>query len=817
MSSFWLDIRYALRHLRRSPGFTATAVLTLALGIGATTSIFTLVYDVMLRPLPFTHPDRLVRIEERVAEFHDIYPVLPVNANHFVNWQRNSHTIQSIAVMHDDSMPMGTGDHPLQVSVLKATAGIFSVLDTQPRFGRAFTAEEAHPGHDRVVVLMDGLWRAQFQGDPNILGKTITLNGFPFTVIGIMPRGFRVPFVSSISGPNSDRAHPAEALVPLAFSNEQLQEVMGDFDYTGLARLKPGISAAQANAEIDALEHTISAGLAADEKATFSAKLTPLQEALVGHNRKPMLILLAAVTGLLLVGCINIANLLLARATDRRQQMAVAAALGASRTQMLRAAMREPIALALAGGALGILLAASIVPAMRRYMPPALDFRGPLHLDWVGAGCALLLVTLATVLAGIAPALMVSRTAPREVLHSESRLATESQGSKRVRGTLVAVEVAVSVALVLTTGLLTTSLIKLLRVDRGFDADCIVTAALDLPARAYSTLQSRSDFYREVLDRLRRLPGVEAAGLTSQLPLAGDRWIDMVRVPGDARPFAQIPTEHFRWISPGYFESIHLPQVAGRLLSASDEGKHVALISELTARTLWPGADPIGRQFNRAGQSEGPFTVIGVVKDARTISLAHADPMMVYMPYWYRCDSDGGILVRTRQDPAALADAIRKTVWSVNADVSIPVTRTLGGVVADSVESQRFEMDLLLLFAVSALLLAGLGIYGVITYSVVQRHREIGLRIALGAQRAGVYRLVLRDGLLPVAAGALVGIALAFASARLVSSLLFQVSPYDPVLAAGAVFTLLAVGAIACLLPARRAASIDPMQALRTE
>ena len=817
MNGLLHDLRYALRQLRRSPGFTLAAVLTLALGIGATTAIFTLVYDVMLKPLPYANPDRLVRIEEKVAEFHDIYPVLPVNANHFVNWQRNSKTIQSMAILHDDSMPMGTGEHPLETKVVKATPGIFSVLDAQPRFGRAFTAADAQPGHDRVVVLTDALWRTQFHSEPDILGKTITLSGFPFTVIGVMPHWFRVPMVGDISESNSDRAHPVEALVPLTFSSEQLREAMGDFNYTGLARLKPGISAAQANAEIDALEHTISAGLAANERGTLSAQVTPLQEALVGHNRKPLLILLAAVAGLLLVGCVNIANLLLARAVDQKQQIAVAAALGACRTQLLRTAMREPIALAVAGGALGILLAASVVPAMQQYMPRALDFRGPLHLDWAGAGCALLLVTLAALLAGTAPALMVSRTAPQEVLHSESRLATESYGSKRMRGSLVAVEVAVSVALVLTTSLLTTSLIKLLRIDRGFDADRIVTAAVDLPSSAYSTLQSRTSFYQETLDRLRRLPGVEAAGLTSELPLAGDQWIDLIRVPGDARPFTQLPTEHFRWISPGYFEAIHLPLISGRFLSTSDEGKNFALISESAARTLWPGTNPVGRQFNRAGQTEHPFTVIGVVKDARTISLAHADPMMVYMPYWYRCDSDGGIVVRTRQDPASLADAIRQTIWTVNPDVSVPLMRTLGGVVADSVESQRFEMNLLLLFAVSALLLAGLGIYGVITYSVVQRHREIGLRMALGAQPAMVYRLVLRDGLLPVAIGSAAGVALAFGSARLVSSLLFDVSPYNPALAAGAVCVLLAVGLAACLLPARRAASIEPMQALRTE
>ena len=817
MNNLWLDVRYALRQLRKSPGFTATAVLTLALGIGATTAIFTLLYDVMLRPLPYTDPDRLVVIEERVAEFHDIYPELPVNANHFVNWQRNSHTIQSMAVMHEDSWPMGTADHPLQANVLKATPGIFSVLDAKPRLGRVFTAKEAQSGHERVVVLMDDLWWAQFQSDPGILGRTITLNGFPFIVIGVMPQRFRLPAMETIANPSSNRAHPVEALVPLAFSSEQLQEVMGDFDYFGLARLKPGISTAQANAEIDALQHTISAGLPADAKGTLSAKLTPFQETLVGHNRKPLLILLAAVAGLLLVGCINIANLLLARTAGRRQQTAVAATLGASRAQMLRMAMREPFVLAMAGGALGILLAAALVPLMQRYLPPALDFRGPLHVDWAGALCALLLAVAVTLFAGAVPALLGSRTQPHDVLRSESRLATESHGSKRMRRALVAMEVAVSVALVLTTGLLTTSLIKLLHVDRGFDADRIVTASVDLPARSYSDLQHRTEFYREVLDRLRRLPSVEAAGLTSQLPLSGDQWIDLVRLPGDARPFTQLPTEHFRWISPGYFEAIHLPLIAGRLLSASDEGKHVALISELTARTLWPGMNPIGRQFSRAGQTEEPSTVIGVVRDARTISLANVDPMMVYMPYWYRCDSAGGILVRTRQDSATMADAVRRTIWNVNPDASVLAVRTLGGVVADSLANQRYEMDLLFLFAVSALFLAGLGIYGVLMYSVAQRRREIGLRMALGARRVNVYRLVLRDGLIPAAIGAVAGLGFAFASARLVSSLLFEVSPYDPGLAAGAVFVLLAVGTVACLLPARRAASIDPMQALRAE
>jgi predicted permease len=604
----------------------------------------------------------------------------------------------------------------------------------------------------------------------------------------------------------------------MAFSKNQLQQAMGDFDYFGLGRLKPGVSVAQANAEINTLQQRISASLSANEKATLSAVQTPFQQQLVGNNQTPLLILLAAVAGLLLVGCVNITNLLLARATRRRQQVAVAAALGASRAEMLRMAMRETTVLAALGGALGILVATIIVPAMQRYLPLALDFRGPLHLDWAGAGCALLLAVLATLLAGAAPAWMISRTEPQEVLHSESRLATESRSSKRMRRTLVAVEVAVSVALVLMTGLLITSMVRLLHIDRGFEIDRIVTAMVSLPRKSYADGKASAAFYKEVLDHLAQLPGVEHAAVVSELPLSGDRWVDMIQVPGDARPIMQMPSEHFRWVSPGYFETIHLQLISGRLLNTSDEGKNYAVVSELTAKTLWPGKDPVGQQFDLAGRTDQKaFTVIGVVGNARTVSLATPDPMMVYIPDWYRSETTAGLLVRTRQDPAMMADAMRKTIWSVDPEVPVPLVRTLGGVIADSVANRRFEMDLLLLFAISALLLAGLGVYGVVTYSVVQRQREIGLRIALGAQRKNIYRLVLHDGLVPVLAGAVAGIAVSFACARVVGNLLFEVSPYNTVITTSAVCVLLAMGIAACLLPARRAASVDPMEALRRE
>jgi predicted permease len=453
MNSLIQDVRYALRQLGKSPGFTATVISTLALGIGATTAIFTLVYDVMLRPLPFVQADRLVNLEEIAAEWSNIFPTLPVSANHFTFWQEHSRSFDSMAVMQQGSAPLGGIDRPLQVGVLSATPGIFSVLQVQPSLGRAFNAGEAQPGHEHVAVLMYDMWREQFGGDRDILGKTVRLNGFPYTVVGVMPQSFHMPAVQTMASiGETNRPLPIGVLEPLAFSKETLAEEMGEMNYFGLARLKQGASVAAATSDLDALQHTISTNLPADEKATLSVALTPFQEELVGNNRKPLIILLVAVAGLLLVGCVNVANLLLARGAGRKQQMAVAAALGASRAAMVRMALRETTVLAAAGGGLGVLLAAVIVPAMQRYLPPSLDFRGSLHLDWTGTGCALILSVVATLLAGIAPALMVSRTAPQEVLHSESRLASESRGSRSARRVLVGVEVAVSVALVLMTG-----------------------------------------------------------------------------------------------------------------------------------------------------------------------------------------------------------------------------------------------------------------------------------------------------------------------------------------------------------------------------
>lgn len=810
------DLKYALRQLRKSLGFALTAVLTLTLGIGVTTTIFTLVYNVMLRPLPFAHANRLVTINEHVSAWSNMYRDLPVNANHFVFWQRHSRSFESICLMREYTAPLGETRHPQEVQVLSATPGIFSVLEVQPFLGRAFTEAEAQPGHEKVVVLLYNVWHNRFGADSSIIGRTLQLNGYPYTVLGVMPASFRLPPVDDAGSMNSEEQVSVGVLIPLAFTKNQLAEDMGDFNYFGLARLKPSISVSAAQAELNAEQHTISAELAVDENATLSASLTPWQQELVGGNRRPLLLLLAAVTGLLLVGCVNIANLLLARSVGQSQQMAIAAAMGASRVVMLRMALRETAVLAAIGGGLSILFAAVLVPAMQHWLPPALNFRGSLHLDWIACGCALLLALLSTLLAGAAPVWMASRKMPQEVLRSEAHLASESRGSKNVRRVLVSAEVAVSVAMVLMTTLVTASVVKLLTVDCGFTVERTIAAEVALPAGAYQKTQARSDFYRNVLAKVKSMPGVEQAGITSLLPLGGDGWSDIAQLPGDPRPWTQLPSEQFRWISPGYPKTIHLGLIAGRYFAASDWGLNEALISVKTAKELWPGKDPIGQKFQLDGTTdEKPFTVVGVVGNARTVTLAKPDPMMIYVPYWFRADDGAGLVIRTHQNPSNMIDAIHRAVWSVDAGVAVPQVRLLSGVLADSVANRRFEMALLLLFTVSALLLTALGVYGVVTYSVVQRQREIALRLALGAQRANIYRLVLRDGLLPVLVGAGVGVVAALALARLLASVLFEVNPYNPATAAGAVIILLTVGTLACLLPAHRAARIEPIKALQ--
>jgi predicted permease len=491
--------------------------------------------------------------------------------------------------------------------------------------------------------------------------------------------------------------------------------------------------------------------------------------------------------------------------------------MGASPAQLVRSAIAEPLLLSVAGSLLGLALAALALPSIAHALPTTLPLLHPLHIDTALVLFAVGASLVCALLCGLLPAVRFVHSHPQAALRSESRTASESAGGKQVRRALVVGEVAASVTLVVLAGMFLLSLYRLLRVDRGFTTDRVVSATVSLPDKQYETPQQREAFYQRSLDRLRQLPGVRSAAVISVLPLAGDQWGDLISRPTDTRPLWSKPAAHFRWVSSGYFETMQISLLAGRFFTHDDLGKSVAVISERAARIAWPGQNPIGQFFRRGDPTEKPLQVIGVVSDIRAVDLSKDPPAMVYVPLTYRSNSNGSFVVRTANDPAALAGDIRRAIWSVDAQVPVPEVRTMNAVVDHSLAARNFQLRLLLAFAACALVLAALGIYGVVAYSAVQRTRELGIRIALGAQPAQIYRLILEDGVTPVLIGAVAGVGLAVLAARAIGGLLYGVGSFNLDIAAAAAVILIAIGALASLIPAIRATRIDPVQALRAE
>jgi predicted permease len=813
MNGLAQDLRYALRQLRKSPGFTFTAILTLAVGIGATTAMFSVVLDVLLRPLPYPAPEQVVVIRENISTPSREFTDLAINANHIVFWQQQNRSFTSIAALQSFSMPVG-GTETEEIGAAEATSNLISTLGFQPRLGRSFTEEEEKPGHN-VVLLTDGLWKRRYNADPGIVGKTVQLDGLQYLVIGVLPPNFTLPNSRAIGGV-SGTDKPIEAFVPFGWTPEQLQQIEGDHDYFGIARLRKGVGLAQANAELNALQRQISAQT--PDKLNLTANLISFQEYLVGSSRKVLLLLLAAVSGLLLIACINLTNLLLARSAGRGHESGVRVALGASRLQIMRHALVEPLLLAGFGGFSGMLLARLGLPLLVRNVPWDLPGLPAVHVDPMVLAFSLAISFLAAIVCGLLPAWRSARRAPHSELHDETRTASESRAAKRLKQSLVFAEAAASVTLVLLSALFITSLMKLMHVDRGFKTEHVLSASVMLPSGQYDDSDNaRMAFYERTLARLRQIPGVSSAGAVSILPLDGSGWTDLITKTGETRPAWQRPAGHFRWITPGYMETLRVPLLAGRFFTEADRGHSVALISERVARTVWPNENAIGQQFKRFDPNDPPFEVVGVVGDVRTLDLAQEAPPMVYVPYWYRSRTEASLVLRTRVDPTALAGAVRKAIAEVDPQVAVPNVRTMEDVVDVSVAGRRFQMQLLVMFAIFALLLAALGIYGVVAYSVVQRTQEIGIRMALGANRSDVYQMILAEAVTPVLMGAITGVVVASIAGRIIANLLFEVRATNPLVAAISCLILIVVGVAASLLPAAKAAVVDPMNALRAE
>jgi predicted permease len=814
MDTLLADIRQALRQLKRSPGFALAAIGVLALGLAANTAVFSVADAVLFRPLAFDRPGELVTISEVILQFSNLYPRLPVNSMHFLEWQTRTRSFAEMALLRDLTLNLtGQDGPPERLGAERVTANLLPALGVRPALGRNFTTEEDRPNNDREVILTDSLWRRRFHGDGSIVNKIIMLNGTPHVVVGVLPPSFRFPrpdLLSALGGSSLN----VELFKPLALDRTKLDKV-GNHNYTAIARLRPGVTREQALAELNTVQRALTKELATPGM-DLRADVSTLQEQIVSGSRRGLLVLLASIAMVLLIMCVNLGNLMLARATARSREMAVRSALGAGSWRLVRQVLTESLSISLAGGLAGLGLAYVAVRALVAAAPIDLPRLDEVHMDLRALLFAFVTAILSGLLFGLIPAWRASRSQPQDALRTGGRSTTQSRHGLRVSEILVSAEVALSAALLVAAGLLVGSLIRVLKVDQGFHPDNVLTVSLTLPGARYPENHQRTAFFDRVLPAVQQVPGVRSAGLITTLPLQGDTWVDMITRDDDRRPVAQRPVANYRFVSPEYFTAMEIPIRQGRGFEPADRTREVVMVSATTAARIWPGQNAIGKHMHRGNDSDPFWEVIGVATDTRA-NMKNDQPLTVYLPYWKQSESTVSLVIRTAQEPASTASAVRKIIWSIDSEVPVPEMKTMQQVVSGSVSERRFQTELLVGFALAALILASLGIYGVISYSVNRRSNEIGIRMALGAQAGDVSGMVLRQGMRPVAIGLVVGIASALALSRLLQSLLFEMKATDPWVLAGVMFLLTATAAAACYAPAIRATKVDPAIALRDE
>ncbi len=802
MMTLWQDFRYGCRMLRRQPLFSAIAILTLALGIGANSAIFSVVNAVLLRPLPFKEPDRLIKLWETF---------LPggqgtVSVPNLKDWREQNDVFTEIAAYQFGNFNLQGSDNPERVQGATVSANMFTVLGVEPQLGRGFLPEEDQPGH-RVVVLSNQLWKRNFSSDPQILGKDIALGGEGFTVVGVMPAGFQFP------------RRTTELWVPLVTTPVQNQ-ARGSHFLFALGRLKPGVSEAQAEEQMRVIASRLEQQYP-EEQSGRSVLLIPLQEEMVRNVRPALLILLGAVGFVLLIACTNVANLLLARAAGRRREIAIRSALGAGRGRLMRQFLTESVLLGLLGGVVGLALAKIGLQALVTLAASFLPRADEVTLDGRVLGFTLLLSLVTGIGFGLAPALQVSRSSVQDVL-KESGSSGNSARRNWLRSILVVVEVAAALVLLVGSGLLIKSFFRLQQVDTGLRPENVMTMGISLPDAKYPTPETAALFYKQVLDRVTTLPGVQSAGIINLLPVQSWGFNGDIEIEGQGPyPPGQAPLAEFRSISPDYFRALGVPLVSGRFFNDRDNqtGAPVIIINQTLARDLMPHQDPIGKRIR--GLTPDWATVIGVVGDVRQSGLTNPTRPEIFFPYTQDQASALGknmsMVARATNDPTSLVSAIRAEVLAVDPAQPIYNVKTMQDVIADSVSNSRLNMVLLTIFAAVALVLAMIGIYSVMSYTVNQSTREIGIRMALGARPGHVLKLVVGHGLLLAVIGVVIGAVCAFALTRLMSSLLYGVTATDPVIFSAVSLAIMIVAVMSSYIPARRAIKVDPMIALRYE
>lgn len=814
MKTFLHDLRYAVRMLAKSPGFTAIAIVMLALGIGANTAIFSVVNSALLRPLAYRDPQRLYVVREIVPQLAKYSPTLAANIPDFRIWQKQVHSFAEVAIAEATTADLsGTGE-PEVLRGVRISANIFDLLGARPVLGRTFRPEEDESGRGNVVILTDAFWRDRFQSDPSAIGRSLTLDGVPSEIVGILPASFRFPPALGGASTTSRIAF----FQPLNGLKYYEQDLIGEFDFAAVARLKLGVTPEQALAELNVVQDQIAKQ--ANEGVDLLGTLLPLEAEVVGPARRGLIFLLAAVGAVLLIVCANLASLLLTRVPGRMREAAIRTALGATSGRIIRQMLTETFLLSFIGGVLGIWIASLAVKWIVHLAPPSIPRLDEVQMDLPALLFALFASILTGALFGLLPAWRVARTQPVDTLKSGGAATTESRRTRRLRESLVGFEVGLTTLLLVLAGLLMASLGQLLSVHAGFAIENVLVAQLGLPPQTYSEPAVRLRFYDKVLAGLRSFPGVRAAGWVSIPPLGGEGSVTGITIPGATQNQAETPVANYRPVSPDYFSAMGIPLLKGRIFGPADRDRKVVVVSQSVADRFWPGQNPIGKICVTQWDSDVPSEVVGVVGDIRTVRLDEPPLMMVYVPEWFNSISVppfAAIILRTSGDPSSYTAPVRELIHNIDADVPLTTLSPMKQIVSESVDERRFPMFLALTFAVSSLVLASLGIFGVVGYSVEQRRQELGIRMALGAGLPELRDMVLRQGMAPVIVGVLAGMIAAVFAGRLISSLLFGVSAYDPFTLLAVVLVVTLVALVACYIPARRATEVDPMVALRYE
>jgi putative ABC transport system permease protein len=810
MQTLWQDLRYGARMLMKQPGFTLIAVITLALGIGANTAIFSVVNAVLLRPLPYRDAGRIVAIQELDPQGNRVQ-VTPAN---FLDWRAQNTIFAQLAAIFSRQSNLANDGQAERIETAVTSANFFEVFGAQPQAGRLFASADEQSGHAPVIVLSYKLWLRRFGGEASAVGQQLILDGKSYTVIGVAPAGFQYP-------DKTELWFPPLRLAPEINETFDVRQTRGFGYLSAVARLKPAVSLEQAKAEMETITARLRKQYPETNNNRFN-RVVPLQTSLVGETSRSIWLLFGAVGCVLLIACANVANLLLARGTTRRRELAVRAALGATRGRMLRQLLTESLSIALAGGLLGLLLAWWGVDAMTRLLPANFPRLGEIALDLPALGFALLASLATAIIFGLAPAWQSAQIELQEALKESAR---GSVGTRRnhLRGALVTAEVALSLSLLVGAGLLFRSFLRLQAVDAGFDAGGALTMRLAPSGTNFREDPRYISFYQKVAEKIAAIPGVEAVGAINTLPLSKGPTFAF-RVEGEPeKPVDQWSGANYRNVTPDYFRAMKIPIMQGRAFTErdNDSAPLVVIINQAAAARHFAGQTPVGKRVNFGGRDRSGqpiwHEIVGVVANVRSLELQDEAEPEIYTAA--RQDAFAGMtfVIRSSVEPASLATAVRQAAREVDPAQPVSDLRTLESVVVEAVTQPRFNLTLLGLFGGLALLLSAAGIYGVTSYAVAQRAQEIGIRKALGAQSGDVLRLVIRQAMAAVLPGVVIGLAIALASTRVMKSLLFGVSATDPLTFVAIALSLTLVALLACWIPARRATKVDPMVALRCE